>query len=203
MIRRDWRDGLHGKVVASAAFLFFACIAPAVAFGGLMSLTTGGAIGAIEMLVSTAVCGVAYALLSGQPLTVLGGTGPLLVFTGLLYQLCERLGVPFLPAYACVGLWEKSVFLVGFVAFGLNRYIARFTRFTDETFAALISLIFIIQALQRLLANFPNRQVHDDAALLSLALPRRPTSSPPASRACARDPTSARRSGSSFRTSAR
>ncbi len=142
----DWREGFHPNVVAAVLFLFFACVAPAVAFGGLMASLTGGAMGAIEMLVSTAACGVAYALFSGQPLTILGGTGPLLVFTALLYQLCARFGLPFLPTYACVDLWT-AFFLLVLVATDASALIRHFTRFTDETFAALISLVFVAQAV--------------------------------------------------------
>ncbi|NOY92460.1 MAG: hypothetical protein GXP55_14800 [Deltaproteobacteria bacterium] len=104
----DYRDGLHAKSLAATLFLFFACIAPAVAFGGLMSQLTGGAIGAMEMIVATAIGGVIYAITAGQPLTILGGTGPLLVFTGVLFELCDRLGQPFLPVYAWVGLWTGA-----------------------------------------------------------------------------------------------
>ncbi|MHC4910549.1 MAG: PTS sugar transporter subunit IIA, partial [Planctomycetota bacterium] len=64
----DLRDGIHPKTVATTLFLFFACVAPAVAFGGLMATLTGGEIGAMEMIVATAVGGTVYALTSGQPL---------------------------------------------------------------------------------------------------------------------------------------
>lgn len=165
----DWRDGLHPKIVASAAFLFFACLAPAIAFGGLMSDLTGGQIGAVEMIVATAGCGVAYALLAGQPLTVLGGTGPLLIFTGVLYDLCVRLGLPFLTTYAWVGLWT-ALLSVLLSLFGAARLIKLFTRFTDETFGALISLIFIVQALADLLANFSDPSVSDSGALFAVLL---------------------------------
>ncbi len=165
----DWRDGLHPKVIASTLFLFFACLAPAVAFGGLMSEQTGGAIGVVEMIVATAVCGILYAIFSGQPLTILGGTGPLLVFTGLLYRGCVDLGVAFLPTYAWVGLWT-GLFVLLMAFTGASRLIRHFTRFTDETFAALISLIFIYEAVYHVGHMFPSPHVADDGALLSTLL---------------------------------
>ena len=36
------------QVLSSIFFLFFACLAPAVAFGGLLGVVTGGAMGTIE-----------------------------------------------------------------------------------------------------------------------------------------------------------
>lgn len=165
----DFRDGLHPQVLASVVFLFFACLAPAIAFGGLMSVVTDGAIGVVEMIVATSLCGVVYALFAGQPLTILGGTGPLLVFTEILYLFCKQIGVPFLSAYAWIGLWTAG-FLVLLSVFGASRWIRLFTRFTDETFAALISLIFIVEAVSNILRAFPDQRIPDDSALLSMLL---------------------------------
>lgn len=165
----DWKDGLQPKVAAAGVFLFFACLAPAIAFGGLMSILTNGAIGAIEMIAATAACGIVYSIVSGQPLTILGGTGPFLVFTGILYDGCARAGVPFLATYAWVGLWT-ALFVVLLGLTGASRLIGRLTRFTDETFAALISLIFIVQAVSNVLRAFPAAHVADDSALFGVIL---------------------------------
>jgi hypothetical protein len=168
---RDFSDGLHIKSVSSIALLFFACLAPAVTFGGVMAVETGNQIGAVEMILASAICGVVYALFSGQPLIILGGTGPLLIFTGVLYRLCGDLEIPFLPTYAWVGLWTMGcMFLLALTdASCLMRY---FTRFTDEIFAGLISLIFIYEAVKALIHIFQDLEVrqHHDTALLSLLL---------------------------------
>ncbi len=167
----DFKDGLHPKTIASILFLFFACLAPAVTFGGVMSIETNGAIGAVEMIAATAVCGVIYALISGQPLIVLGGTGPLLVFTAILYGLCKQYEIPFLPTYAWVGFWTALLMIILAVtdASCLMKY---FTRFTDEIFAALISVIFIYKAIESLVYIFNDLDVkqHHDTALLSVLL---------------------------------
>lgn len=165
----DYRDGLHAKSIAATLFLFFACIAPAVAFGGLMSQMTGGAIGAMEMIVATAIGGAVYAVVAGQPLTILGGTGPLLVFTGVLFELCNRLNLPFLPVYAWVGLWTGVFTVVAAITNG-SALIRFCTRFTDEIFALLISVIFIVEAIKNVLAVFSNEAVDDHSALMSLVL---------------------------------
>ncbi len=165
----DFKDGLHSKSLASIMFLFFACLAPAITFGGLMGLQTGGNIGAFEMILATAICGTIFALFSGQPLIILGGTGPLLVFTVILYTLCVDRGIPFLPTYAWVGIWTAgfTILLAITDASALMRY---FTRFTDEIFAALISVIFIYEALKNVFGAF-NGDVNSYApALLSLVL---------------------------------
>ncbi len=60
------------QCLAATMFLFFACLAPAVGFGGLFALATNNAIGTVEMVSSTAACGVLYALFSSQPMTIIG-----------------------------------------------------------------------------------------------------------------------------------
>ena len=45
--------------------------------------------GTMEMLVSGAICGVLYATFAGQPLTIVGATGPLMVFETIVYHLCR------------------------------------------------------------------------------------------------------------------
>jgi mannitol/fructose-specific phosphotransferase system IIA component (Ntr-type) len=135
----DFVDGFNAKCLASTLFLFFACLAPAVTFGGVMAVQTDGHIGAVEMILASAFCGVMFAIFSGTPLIILGGTGPLLVFTAILYQLCNDMEIPFLSTYAWVGLWSAGFLLILSVtdASCLMRF---FTRFTDEIFSALISI---------------------------------------------------------------
>ncbi|MGI9470945.1 MAG: PTS sugar transporter subunit IIA [Rubripirellula sp.] len=169
----DFKDGLRAKSIAAIVFMFFACLAPAVTFGGLMGLETDGAIGAKEMLVSTAVCGIVYALIAGQPLIILGGIGPLLIFTIILYQLCDDLeqGEHFLGIYGWVGIWTAlmTILLAVTNASNLMKY---FTRFTDEIFSALMSLIFIYKAVEGVVKTFDETDATGSAekALLALVL---------------------------------
>ena len=167
--RSDFFDGLNSKVLAAVFFLFFACMAPAIAFGGLLFVLTKGEIGAVEMLVATAVCGVVYSLFSGQPLTILGSTGPVIIFMGLLYPLTERLALPYLPTLCWIGLWTMLLLLL-LVALDACSWIRFFTRFTDEIFAALISIIFVVEAVKELVQVFRDQGAQYDTALLSLIL---------------------------------
>ncbi len=167
----DFRDGLHPKVAGSALFLFFACLANAVAFGGLTGVVTGGEIGVVEMIVATAGGGILFALFSGQPLTILGGTGPIVIFTGLLYTSCRQLELPFLPVYAWVGLWS-GLFMFILAATDASALMRFFTRFTDEIFAVLIAVIFIVEAVSSVVGSFREMgTIEVDArALMTLVL---------------------------------
>lgn len=165
----DFKDGLHSKVAGTTLFLYFAALANAIAFGALTGALTGNEIGIIEMIVVTAVGGILFALFSGQPLTILGGTGPITIFTGLLYTSCLQMEIPFLATYAWVGIWSGVLMLI--LAFtdasALMRY---FTRFTDEIFAALISVIFIVEAVKDTVNAFGPEGFGLSSALLTVIL---------------------------------
>lgn len=165
----DFRVGLSGKVVASTLFMFFACLAPAIAFGGLLHELTGGQIGAVETLMASAVCGVIWAVFAGQPMAIVGATGPNIIFTGILYGLCVRYDVPFLATAAWVGLWSM-LFMWILAATDASVLIRWFSRFTDEIFAVLIGMIFIVKALEDISGGFIDPQIPDDTALLTLVL---------------------------------
>jgi len=45
--------------------------------------------GTMEMLVAGAICGLLYALFAGQPLTIVGATGPMLVFESIIFRICK------------------------------------------------------------------------------------------------------------------
>lgn len=42
----------------------------------------------MESIVSGFVCGILYGFFSGQPLTILASTGPVLVFETIVYKFC-------------------------------------------------------------------------------------------------------------------
>ena len=60
--RDDWTRGWSSKSAAAIVFLFFACLAPAVTFGGIMGAITDQQIGVVEMLIATASGGMIYAI---------------------------------------------------------------------------------------------------------------------------------------------
>jgi len=144
-----WRaemSNFNQKTVAVSFFVFFACIAPAITFGAMYSKFTHYWIGPVEMIAATAWCGILYAIIGGQPMMINGGTGPVLAFTAVLYNLSETLEVPFLTLNAWTGIWV-GLYMALAAVFGTNKYIMYCTRFTDEIFSTLISVIFIVNSL--------------------------------------------------------
>ena len=128
------------------------------------------------MLVATAWCGIVYSFFGGMrkyssvffclsvslsfPLTdvsrsatmstsaimINGGTGPVLAFSGVLFDIAEKMDVNFLTLNAWTGLWVAAFLLVAAFV-DLNKLMKHATRFTDEIFALLIASIFIVDAL--------------------------------------------------------
>lgn len=146
----DFKDAIALQSIASVFFLYFACLTPIITFGGLLGSATEQRIAAMESLMSGAVCGILYGLFSGQPLTILGSTGPVLVFETILYDFCKDHDLDYLSLRLWIGLWTALILLI-LVAFDASALVCYITRFTEENFATLISLIFIYKAIENVL----------------------------------------------------
>ncbi|XP_063756129.1 sodium bicarbonate cotransporter 3-like isoform X10 [Eleginops maclovinus] len=167
----DIRDSLNLQCLASVLFLYCACMSPVITFGGLLGEATKGSISAIESLFGASLTGVAYSLFAGQPLTILGSTGPVLVFEKILFKFCTEYNLNYLSLRTSIGLWTAFLCLV-LVATDASSLVCYITRFTEEAFAALICIIFIYEALEKLFhlaEHFPvNMQNNlDDLTLYS------------------------------------
>uniref|UniRef100_A0A8C4E7F4 Anion exchange protein n=1 Tax=Dicentrarchus labrax TaxID=13489 RepID=A0A8C4E7F4_DICLA len=145
----DIRDALSLQCLASVLFLYCACMSPVITFGGLLGEATKGNISAIESLFGASLTGVAYSLFAGQPLTILGSTGPVLVFEKILFKFCSDYGLCYLSLRTSIGLWTAFLCLL-LVATDASSLVCYITRFTEEAFAALICIIFIYEALEKL-----------------------------------------------------
>ncbi|KAM9709533.1 anion exchange protein 3 isoform 2-T2 [Menidia menidia] len=176
----DLKDALDMQCVAAVIFIYFAALSPTITFGGLLGKTnipklnsmtlrhfesimklllfhtgekTEGMMGVTELIVSTATLGVIFSLLGGQPLLIIGFSGPLLVFEEAFYKFCQAYDFEYLTGRVWIGFWLIFIVLVMVAAEGsfLVRYISPFTQ---EIFAFLISLIFIYETFSKLIKVF-------------------------------------------------
>ncbi|XP_075333809.1 sodium-driven chloride bicarbonate exchanger-like isoform X6 [Odontesthes bonariensis] len=146
----DYTDALSLQCLASFLFLYCACMSPVITFGGLLGEATEGRVSAIESLFGASMTGIAYSIFAGQPLTILGSTGPVLVFEKILFKFCKEYDLSYLSLRACIGLWTAFLCLL-LVATDASSLVCYITRFTEEAFASLICIIFIYEALEKLL----------------------------------------------------
>uniref|UniRef100_A0A8C7TTI4 Anion exchange protein n=1 Tax=Oncorhynchus mykiss TaxID=8022 RepID=A0A8C7TTI4_ONCMY len=145
----DFRDALNPQCMAAIIFIYFAALSPAVTFGGLLGEKTGGLIGVSELIIATAMQGVIFSLLGAQPLLVVGFSGPLLVFEEAFYSFCNANHIEYLTGRVWIGFWLVLIVVI-IVAFE-GSFLVRFvTRFTQEIFSFLISLIFIYETFSKL-----------------------------------------------------
>lgn len=149
----DFRDALDAQCMAAVIFIYFAALSPAITFGGLLGEKTGGLIGVSELIIGTCLQGVIFCLLGAQPLLIVGFSGPLLVFEEAFYSFCSTNGLEYLVGRVWIGAW-LIVIVVATVACE-GSFLVRFvSRFTQEIFSILISLIFIYETFYKLFKVF-------------------------------------------------
>lgn len=132
-----------------------------ITFGGLASEKTHNLIGISETMIAGSVVGLVFHALAGQPLTIVGTTGPLLLFDEALYQFCLQHNFEFLTVRIYVGLW-MAVISVVVSAFEGSVYVRLFTRFTQEIFSALITLIYLVETLMKLVKVYQRHPLHKE-----------------------------------------
>ncbi|MGH0140069.1 UNVERIFIED_CONTAM: hypothetical protein FKN15_070830 [Acipenser sinensis] len=114
---------------------------------------TGNWMGVSELLVSTAVQGVLFSLVGAQPLLVIGFSGPLLVFEEAFFGFCESQNFEYIVGRVWIGFWLILIVIV-IVAFEGSFLVRFISRFTQEIFSFLISLIFIYETFFKLYKIF-------------------------------------------------
>ncbi|KAM8810668.1 anion exchange protein 2 [Eudromia elegans] len=155
----DFRDALNPQCIAAVIFIYFAALSPAITFGGLLGEKTHDLIGVSELIISTALQGVLFCLLGAQPLLVIGFSGPLLVFEEAFFTFCTSNELEYLVGRVWIGFWLILIVLL-MVAFE-GSFLVRFvSRFTQEIFAFLISLIFIYETFSKLAKIFQEHPLH-------------------------------------------
>ncbi|XP_037904873.1 anion exchange protein 3 isoform X3 [Hermetia illucens] len=153
MYKSDILDGINSETLAAAIFMYFAALSTAITFGGLASDKTHNLMGISETLLATSLVGLIFVLVAGQPLCIIGTTGPLLLFDEALFKFCNENDFNFLSVRAYVGIW---LIIIGLTisAFEGSVYVRLFTRFTQEIFSALITLIYIMETLSKLITVY-------------------------------------------------
>uniref|UniRef100_A0A8C9M834 Anion exchange protein n=1 Tax=Panthera tigris altaica TaxID=74533 RepID=A0A8C9M834_PANTA len=155
----DFRDALDPQCLAAVIFIYFAALSPAITFGGLLGEKTQDLIGVSELIMSTALQGVIFCLLGAQPLLVIGFSGPLLVFEEAFFSFCRSNNLEYLVGRVWIGFWLVLLALLMVALEG--SFLVRFvSRFTQEIFAFLISLIFIYETFYKLIKIFQEHPLH-------------------------------------------
>jgi len=150
----DFKDGLNAQVIAATIFIYFAALSGAIAFGGLMGAKTKNLIGISETLILSSVMGVVFGLFAGCPLIIIGTTGPVLLYDEALFGFSETsLPGQFLAWRVWIGIWTFIIALV-VAGFQGSTVVKFFTKFTKDIFNSLVSILFIYEAIRKLVKIF-------------------------------------------------
>ncbi|XP_036938186.1 solute carrier family 4 member 1b (Diego blood group) isoform X1 [Acanthopagrus latus] len=147
--KSDMTDALNSQVLAAVIFIYFAALSPAITFGGLLADKVDNMMGVPELLISTSIQGIIFCFVAAQPVLVIGFSGPLLVFEEAFFAFCKSQGIEYIVGRVWVGVWLVIIVVVIVACEGsfLVRYMSRFTQ---EIFSILISLIFIYETFAKL-----------------------------------------------------
>lgn len=167
----DWTDGFHRKVLSSSLFMFFTSIGPAITFAALLNTKTEvegvAQIGPVEVLLSTAITGSIFAIFGGQPLCIVGVTGPVTIFTVAVFNIAKAMDVAFLPFYCWIQIWS-AIMHMALATVNACKLISLVTRYSCETFGMLIAVIYLYNGAANLIGYFSSKEL--EPALLSLVL---------------------------------
>uniref|UniRef100_A0A8C4W076 Anion exchange protein n=1 Tax=Gopherus evgoodei TaxID=1825980 RepID=A0A8C4W076_9SAUR len=173
----DFYDALNIQCFSAILYIYLATVTNAITFGGMLGDATDNMQGVLESFLGTAIAGAVFCLFAGQPLTILSSTGPVLVFERLLFSFSKDYSLDYLEFRFWIGLWVAFFGLI-LVATEASYLVQYFTRFTEEGFCALISFIFIYDAVKKMLSLADSFPVNWDYKINDVTLYGSPSCTP-------------------------
>lgn len=167
--KSDWTSAANLKVLSSTVFIFFTSFGPAITFSLLLSEATKNEVGAIEVLLATSITGILFALFAGQPLVIVGVTGPVSILTINIYIMAEQWGVKFIPLYAWAQLWGALILMI-LAALNACDSIKYVTRFSCEVFGVLIAMLYLYTGIAGVVVVLGNQHAEFAAGLLQFII---------------------------------
>jgi len=114
---------------------------------------TDNAYGVNEVLMSSAIAGVVFGLFSGQPLCIVGVTGPIAIFSYTVYELIQPRGTPYFPFMCWIYLWLMAMHFVTALCNWVS-FLKIISNFSCEVFGFFICIVYCQKAVQILDRQF-------------------------------------------------
>eukprot|EP00536_Pseudo-nitzschia_multiseries_P012002 jgi/Psemu1/244187/estExt_Genewise1.C_4370017 len=137
-------------VFNATIFAFVIQLIPALIFAELMDRQTEGNLATAETLLSSAIIGIIYAIFSGQPLVIMGITGPVSLLLGTSYGLAAQFDADYFPFFFWICVWAGVMHVLS-ACVGLVSLVWKVTPFTSQIFELFIAITFIYSALRDLI----------------------------------------------------
>jgi hypothetical protein len=145
----DWRVDNYLTVFNATIYAFVIQLIPALIFAELMDRETEGNLATAEVLLSSGIMGVIYAVFAGQPLVIMGITGPVAVLLGTSYSLTETFDAEYFPFFFWICVWAGILHIIS-ALIGLVTLVWSVTPFTSQIFELFIAITFLYAAVRDL-----------------------------------------------------
>jgi hypothetical protein len=150
LYRDDWARPKSIYTVVNATFYAFVIqLIPALIFAELMDRETEGNLATAEVLLSSAIIGIIYAIFAGQPLVIMGITGPVALLLGTSYSLAETFDSDYFPFFFWICFWAGLMHIIS-AMIGLVNLVWKVTPFTSQIFELFIALTFLYASVRDL-----------------------------------------------------
>jgi boron transporter len=160
LYKNDWfRVKNPCKVFNATIFAFVIQLVPALIFAELIERNTEGNLGTAETLLSSGIIGIIYAIFSGQPIVLVGITGPVSLLLGTSYGLAAKFDAEYFPFFFWICFWAGLLHILSAII-GLVSLVWKVTPFTSQIFEFFIAVTFIYASLKDLIR--PIQLGHDD-----------------------------------------
>jgi len=134
LYKSDWaRPQSIYTVVNATVFAFVIQLIPALIFAELMNRETKNNLATAETLLSSAIIGIIYAIFAGQPLVIMGITGPVAILLGTSYGLTEKFNAEYFPFFFWICIWAGLMHILSAMV-GLVSLVWKVTPFTSQIF---------------------------------------------------------------------
>jgi hypothetical protein len=150
----DWAEGFSWKALSAATFIFFSQAIPATAFAAFLSERTGGALGVAEALLSMGLGGLLFAVFAGQPLVIVGVTGPVCILVAVVSDVGAQWGLSLRGWMLCWCAWAAAFHALLALLSAPRAFAAAVTPFSGDVFGALIGLLYVVEGATILQAPF-------------------------------------------------
>lgn len=149
----DWKDAYNYRVIPSTILTYFTNIFPAIAFAQDMFDKTDNSYGVNEVLLASAIAGIVFGIASGQPLTIVGITGPISIFNYTVYEIIKPHDIAFFPFMFWISIWAMILHIVVSIL-NLVSALKFVTQFPCDIFGLFINIVYLEKGLQIISRQF-------------------------------------------------
>lgn len=149
----DWTDAWNYRVIPSTILTFFTNIFPAIAFAQDMFDKTENSYGVNEVLLASAIAGIIFGIFGGQPLTIVGVTGPISIFNYTVYEIIKPQDIPYFPFMFWISIWGMIVHFIISITNCVSA-LKYATQFPCDIFGLFINVVYMQKGIQILTRQF-------------------------------------------------